>query len=185
MPTFRQQSFLATLRLGAHPVHTLEALTGAAVWVNWFGGAGLLPGLTSTVRNDSHLLGCQASPDTSPLLLYFRLSPKGYRLYVREPGKHFGHGVRLFERFLGVAALDTQDPQPLILKDDAGKVVSLMDLEGDEQRLTFECAGAAVTLGQRTNSPHRYLAQGGAVPARWTLSIVERNVPWLSQPYEA
>ncbi|MBD1597993.1 hypothetical protein [Pseudomonas typographi] len=94
MPTHRQQSFLATLWLKNRPVNTLGTLLGKPAWVNWLGNVPVtVPHIVGTVRDDSAMLSCQAGITQAALTLYFRHTPGGYQLYVREPGAYFGQGV--------------------------------------------------------------------------------------------
>jgi len=186
MPTPRQLSFLGNLSLGAHPVHTLESLHGSPVWVNRLGGAGVLPGLASTVRNDLNLLGCQPSEHAAPLLLYFRQTESGYRLYVREPGKHFGKGIKLVDGiYLSLGSTYESNPQPVMLKTPDGQDVDLDGLPDDAHSVMLEAGGKPIVLGRRSYSQHTYLTRAEGTPLPWTLTIVARSVPWVSQPDEA
>ncbi|WP_459207745.1 hypothetical protein ACSMEV_06765 [Pseudomonas sp. MLB6B] len=186
MPTPRQLSFLGTLSLNTHPVHTLASLHGAPVWVNRLGGAGVLPGLASTVRNDSNLLGCQASEHATPLLLYFRHTESGYRLYVREPGEHFGKGIKLIDDlYLSLGSTYECNPQPVTLKTLDGQGVDMDGLADDTHSVQLEAGGKPIVLGKRSYSRHTYLTRAEGTPLPWTLMIVQRNVPWVSQPDEA
>lgn len=185
MYTHRQQSFLGTLWQGDYPVNTLDNLIGKAAWVNWFGGAGVLPGLASTVRDDSHMLSCQAAVRGRPMLFYFRHSPQGYRLYVREPGKYYGKAVRVYDHaHLGVAALDHQAPSAFTLTSLGGDLVALADLDKNSHQIRLLQGGAAVARAGRQNSAYGYLAMKGEHTETWVLRIHQRNVPWLSTPYE-
>ncbi|MFS0828835.1 hypothetical protein [Pseudomonas phoenicis] len=186
MPTPRQLSFLATLSLNAHPVQTLESLHGAPVWINRLGGAGVLPGLVSTVRNDSHLLGCRANEQVAPLLFYCRHTPSGYHLYVREPGKHFGKGIKRIDgAYLGLGCVHEPNPQPITLETPGGQNVDLRDLPHDTHPVSLKAGDRPIALGRRNHSPHTYLTLSAGAPLLWTLKIVARNVPWVSQPDEA
>ena len=185
MYTHRQQSFLGTLWQGKYPVNTLDNLTGKAAWVNWFGGAGVLPGLASTVRDDSHMLSCQASAHGRPMLFYFRHSPQGYRLYVREPGKYYGRGVWVYgHSHLGVVDLERQEPSAFTLTSPDGSLVALADLEQNSHPVRLLQGGAAVARAGRHGSAYGYLAAKGDHAEDWVLRIHQRNVPWLSTPYE-
>ncbi|KJK05952.1 hypothetical protein D3C80_868970 [compost metagenome] len=185
MLTHKQQSFLATLWLNDQPINTLDTLTGKAAWVNRLGGAGVLPQLASTVRNDSHMLSCQAGISKKPMLFYFRQTPAGYRLYVREPGDHFGKGVWVHDHsHLGVVSTDQNDPSAFALRSSEGQIVSLSDLAGDEHQITLTHNGLSVSKGRRSNSPYEYLKTRGDLSTVWTLKVLERSVPWLSSPYE-
>lgn len=186
MPTHRQQSFLATLWRDHYPVHTLDALEGKPVWVHKIGTA-LPPGssLASTVRNDSAMLGCHPGVTGAAMVFYFRHKPGGYRLYAREPGRHFGKGVYLDKRgYLGLQPTDRYDPTPFGLYSLTGAPLSLQALEGDTHTLTLACKGAPVAPAWRANNRYHYLATTNAPAQPWRLRILERQVPWVSNPDE-
>ncbi|MDF0730046.1 hypothetical protein P0Y43_04790 [Pseudomonas entomophila] len=185
MPTHRQQSFLATLWLGQRPLHSLDALLGKKAWVNWFGGAGVLPQLVSTVRDDSHLLSCQAGVSDQAMLLYFRHTPTGYRLYVREKGQHFGKGVKLTnDGYLGAFSSETSAPSALELRTPQGQRVSLSDLDADTHPVTLFHDGASIRRRRVEGLPYEYVGTDKGEPQTWNLHINSRNVPWLNAPYE-
>jgi hypothetical protein len=186
MPTHRQQSFLARLWRNQYPVHTLDALEGKPVWVHRL-GTPLPPGtsLASTVRNDSAMLGCHPGVVQTGMTFYFRHTAGGYRLYAREPGKHFGKGVYLDNsRHLGLRPTDQYDPSTFDLYSLAGTPLGLMDLKGNTHRITLACHGAAVAPALRASSRYHYLAATGAPAQPWHLQVLERNVPWVSTPDE-
>lgn len=184
MPTHRQQSFIGTLTLQGTPLHTLDTLLGKPAWVNWFGGGGVLPGLVSTVRNDSHFLSCQPGVTDTPIALYFRHTESGYALYVREPGRHFGKGVCLFGDYLGLGATADRSPSVLTLENAAGVPFGPPDLSSDTQAVRLALNGRYMTPVTRQNTHHLYLAFASDLASYWTLKILERNVPWLSTPDE-
>ncbi|HWD32312.1 MAG TPA: hypothetical protein VG536_12080 [Pseudomonas sp.] len=185
MLTHRQQSFLATLWLNDQPIHTLDTLLGKPAWVNWFGGPGVLPQLASTMRNDSHMLSCQAGVTNKAMLFYFRQAPAGYRLYVREPGDHFGKGVWVYDHsHLGLVSPDNKDPSAFELRSPEGEIISLSDMTGDEQQITLTHKGVSISRGTRSSSPFEYLTTRNDLPQVWTLKLLQRSVPWLSSPYE-
>jgi hypothetical protein len=157
---------------------------GEPAWVDWFGGAGILPQLASTVRNDSHLLSCQPGKTDTPILLYFRHTPSGYSLYVREPGNHFGKRVCLFGDYLGLGTAATQPPCLLTLESDTGAPFGLADLSTDRHVIRLALDGQYVAPVTRRGAPHLYLSFKKETTCCWMLKILERNVPWLSTPDE-
>lgn len=184
MSTHRQQSFIGTLTLQGMPLHTLDTLLGKPAWINWLGGAGTLPGLTSTVRNDSHFLSCQPGMIDTPIILYFRHTASGYALYVREPGRHFGKGVCLFGDYLGLGATTIMPPSVLTLEDSDGTPVGLHALSSDSLAVRLALNGKYMVPVARKNTRNLYLSFAQETAPCWTLNIRERNVPWLSSPDE-
>jgi hypothetical protein len=184
MPTHRQQSFIGTLTLQGTPLHALDTLLGKPAWVNWFGGGGVLPGLVSTVRNDSHFLSCQPGVTDTPIALYFRHTESGYALYVREPGRHFGKGGCLFGDYLGLGATADRSPSVLTLETVAGAPTGLPDLSVDTQAVRLALNGRYIAPVARRNTANLYLSFAPGAAPHWTLTIQERNVPWLSTPDE-
>lgn len=187
MPTPRQQSFLATLWLSQQqPVHTLAALAGKPVWVDKLGVPAVGPTLASTVRNDSAMLGCHAGATADAMLFYFRHTPEGYRLYVREPGEDFGKGVFAdASGYLGVQEIGEHSPSGVDLRSPAGQSLSLVDLAEDTAPVTLACNGAPISRTSRATQRYHYLWAGHAPAQVWWLKIVKRDVPWLNSPHEA
>lgn len=185
MPTHRQQSFLGTLWLRNYPVSTLDVIAGEPVWINTLGGAGILPGLVSTVRNDSSMLSCHPSVNCAPMVFYFRHTSEGYRLYVRETGDHFGKGVVVHDhKHLGVQQTDRYDPSLFTLKGPDGRALELSELTSDFHSVMLIHGESGISRSRRSNSTYEYLAAKDQAPHIWLLRILERNVPWLSSPDE-
>ncbi|AIZ34185.1 hypothetical protein ACE1YR_05695 [Pseudomonas sp. K1(2024)] len=185
MLTDRQQSFLATLHLQDRPLNTLDALLGKPAWVNWFGGASTLPQLASTVRNDSSMLSCQPGVGDQAVLLYFRYSEGGYRLYSRTPGEHFGKGVWLHGHgHLGLVSTRKQAPTTLRLQTLQGDALALSELAGSQHPVWLITEQGHVHPRQRLPSPFEYLGGQGQTPLTWSMTVIEREVPWLSSPDE-
>ncbi|WP_342650495.1 hypothetical protein [Pseudomonas sp. REB1044] len=185
MLSHRQQSFLATLHLQDRPLNTLDALLGKPAWVNWFGNASTLPQLVSTVRNDSSMLSCQPGVGNDAVLLYFRHSPGGYRLYSRTPGEHFGKGVRLYGHgHLGLGSVTQHEPCLLTLQTPQGGAVMLDRWVGPRHPVVLSTEQGHVHPRRRPSSAFEYLSGQGLTPLTWTLTLIEREVPWLDSPQE-
>ncbi len=119
------------------------------------------------------------------MVLYFRHKPGGYRLYTREPGKHFGKGVYLDKGgYLGLQPTDRYDPTLFSLHSLTGTTLSLQDLDGDTHTLILACDGAPIATARRASNRYHYLAATNAPAQPWRLQILEREVPWISTPDE-
>ncbi|WP_263260238.1 hypothetical protein [Pseudomonas sp. RIT-PI-S] len=186
MTTHRQQSFLATLWLNDRPINTLATLLGKPAWVNRVGDVPVtVPHLASTVRNDSAMLSCQSGVVQAAMTFYFRHTSEGYRLYVREPGEHFGKAVVAHhDKCLGLAPTDKHTPSLFTLHRPGGEPVTLRDLLADTHLVTLSSDGAGISPSRRANTSHQYLAARSKAPQVWFLKIAERSVPWLSSPDE-
>jgi hypothetical protein len=185
MPTHRQQSFLATLWAGNRPVNTLDNLIGKPAWVNWLGVPLTAPHVVGTMRDDSAMLSCHRGESQHAMTLYFRHTADGYRLYVREPGKHFGKGVVAQDgAYLGVKPTPLAAPSLFALRRANGKAASFSELPTDTNLITLACNGAAISRCRRVNSTYEYLAAKNETAQLWVLKILERNVPWLSSSDE-
>lgn len=181
MSTPRQQSFLATLWLRNRPVNTLGALLGKPAWVTTFYAPSV-----SKPRDDSAMLSCQPGTTETAMLFYFRHTDTGYRLYVREPGAHFGQGVVVQDGgCLGVVATTRQEPSVFELRTPDGQAVTLADLDSDLSLVALAHGGASVSRARRAKSAYEYLAVDNKDAQVWVMKIAERNVPWLSNPDEA
>lgn len=188
MPTVKQQSFVGALWLNGQPLNTLSALLGKAAWANRLPSlAGLAPHLASTVRNDSHLLSCQAGVTPKPMAFYFQWTTEGYQLYVRSPGKYFSRGVALDEGgFLGVLPADQRAPALLELNCLSERPFDPTDVSASQYAIKLSTEGAAITPRRRAHSGYQYLGVEHPNAQIWKLLIIERNVsaPWLSEPGE-
>lgn len=184
MPTVKQQSFIGALWLNERPLNTLDALLGKAAWANRLPSlATLAPHLASTVRNDSHLLSCQAGVTHRPMAFYFQWSDQGYELYVRSPGKYFSRGLALDEAgFLGVMPVAQRPPALLSIHLWNGEPVATADTSSAFWVVTLAIAGEPITPCRRPYAGYQYLSPKPSAARPWKLRILERNViaPWLS-----
>lgn len=185
MLTHRQQSFIATLWLGDRPVNTLGTLLGKPAWVNWLGLPITAPHLVGTIRNDSAMLSCQVGVTDKAMKFYFRHTVDGYRLYVREPGDHFGKAVVTYDDvYLGLMPSDVRASSPFGLCKPNGSPASYADLITDTNLVGLIYNGRRVGWSRRPKSPFEYLAARGKNDHLWVLRLSERNVPWLNSPDE-
>ncbi|WP_288439671.1 hypothetical protein [uncultured Pseudomonas sp.] len=105
MPTDVERSFTANLQVDGYPVNVLGNMTTGPVMlasphklpaygVNGTHTLGMLDALDKDWSHEQELglISFDKAPQPPTLLLYFRYSQAGYRIYLRS-GPHFGKGV--------------------------------------------------------------------------------------------
>jgi len=195
MSTDVARSFIATLENDGSPINVFDAMTTGPVILESpnqtpafaIDGArtlGLLDGSDADwqLGQEQGLVTFSKGPEPAPLMLYFRYSQAGYRLYIRN-GTHLGEGV--FCNAYGVVnaqLIEATDPTLwLITHEQSGKPFDVTETEGDSQD---------IQLTNRHGHPlqvHGLYPVGGylvchaaAGKSTLRLSIVARNVDWLN-----
>ncbi|HYQ51254.1 MAG TPA: hypothetical protein VES70_12575 [Pseudomonas sp.] len=195
MNTDVARSFIATLQHEQSPINVFDAMTLGPVILESpnqtpafaIDGArtlGFLDGADADwqLGQEQGLVGFSKGPEPTPLMVYFRYSQAGYRLYVRN-GMHVGEGV--FCNAYGVVntqMIETIDPTLWVITDgQSDKPFDVTESEGDS---------VDIQLTNRHGHPlqvHGLYPVGGylvchtaAEKSTLRLSIVARNVDWLN-----
>lgn len=189
----KAHSFLATLHAADCPLNTFDSMTSGNVVLesplttpgDAVDGAATL-GVLNCSDDDwdyGQALGLVSFEKPSaalPLLLYFRHSEAGYRLYVRS-GAHSGKGVFATTHGLVEAMrIGQQDPTAWkITEASSGKVFDLTVIEGDQIDIRLE--SKAGPWGRHALYPvgDYSVCHANAVGRSLKLVIQERNVDWL------
>jgi hypothetical protein len=191
----KTRSFTATLQIAESPVNSLDCLcTGPVSLVTptevpgyAIEGAHALGMLNGTEDDWQHGQGFGLIPfdkgdDQCAMLLYFRYSDAGYRLYVRS-GPYFGKGIfTTAEGLVAAQAIEAQDPSLWTLVDaQTGAPFDLAQLEDDRREIQM------IARNGHPMEIHNLYPVGGflacyAAAQQCTLSllIAQRGVDWLN-----
>ncbi|WP_447803612.1 hypothetical protein [Pseudomonas serbica] len=187
MTTDRQKSFIATLGTDNIPLHFLDLLHGEpAIASSVFASGGFFTGPPQR-RDDSHRLGLhpEISADAIPgLLLYFRYTNYGYRLYIRTPGPYFGKCISVdTSGFVGAFPIAGSTTFNLINRHN--RAMTLDDIKEDSLETYIQVSGSGLLHRQNIyGSKYTYIANKGQTPLLCRLKIHERNATYLSTPDE-
>lgn len=195
MTDHKARSFTATLQIAEAPVNCLGSLstgpvllaTPAITPARAIDGARALGMLNGTDEDWQHgqetgLVTFDKAAAPSALLLYFRHSDAGYRLYVRN-GAHRGDGVfTTGDGLVILQAIDRQDPSLWRLMDaQTGQVFDLAELEDERREIQMTSS-----LGHPLEIHNLYPVGGflacyaSAQPCTLSLLIEQRGVDWLN-----
>ncbi|MBK4989183.1 hypothetical protein [Pseudomonas sp. S36] len=190
--THKARSFIATLQVKGCPVNTFDSMTRGEVVLESpltypaqaLDGASVLGMLNCSDEDWQHgqdlgLITFDRVAAPAPLLLYFRHSDEGYRLYIRN-GPHFGHGV--FARkngLVGIKPIERQDPTAWsIITAASDKALDISRVEADE-------IDVSLTSGHDPFGLHGLYPVGGyatchPAASKCTLRLVikQRDVDW-------
>ena len=191
----KTRSFTATLQIAESPVNSLDCLcTGHVSLVTptevpgyAIEGAHALGMLNGTEDDWQHGQGFGLIPfdkgdDQCAMLLYFRYSDAGYRLYVRS-GPHFGKGIfTTAEGLVAAQAIEAQDPSLWTLVDaQTGAPFDLAQLEDDRREIQM------IARNGHPMEIHNLYPVGGflacypaAQQCTLSLLITQRGVDWLN-----
>lgn len=190
-------SFTATLLVNGHALHVIADAADRSLLVPH------LDPLLGTM-DVTHALGALSGPDEvwdearnaglvdfhltenlSPVVLYFRHTDEGYRLYLRS-GSCAGKGV--FKNKYGIPMaqpVEASDPSPWRMCHAHSKQgTDLLDLATDFAMINLQCAKteAYLTANSIGLSEGLYLITGSSSPATsLRLNILERGVDWAGR----
>ncbi|MBF8777036.1 hypothetical protein [Pseudomonas fulva] len=189
----KAHSFLATLHAADCPLNTFDSMTSGNVVLESplttpgyaVNGAATLGVLDGSDDDWDHgqalgLVTFEKSSAALPLLLYFRHSEAGYRLYVRN-GAHSGKGIFATTQGLVQAnGIEQQDPTAWkITEASSGKAFDLATCEGEQVDIKLE--SKAGPWGHHALYPLARYSVCHPNAVGWALKLViqERNVDWL------
>ena len=189
----KAHSFLATLHAADCPLNTFDSVTNDNVVLASplttpgyaVDGAATLGALNCSEDDWHHgqelgLVNFENSSAVLPLLLYFRHSEDGYRLYVRS-GAHLRKGIfATTHGLVEVKRIEQQDPTAWkITEASSGNAFDLTTSEGDQVDIKLE--SKAGPWGRHALYPvgDYSVCHANAVGRSLKLVIQERNVDWL------
>lgn len=194
MTSHKNLSFIASLQVAEAPINVLGHMTTGPVTlvsphqvpgyaVEGATTLGMLHGTDSDWHHgrETGLITFEQAAQPAALLLYFRHSEAGYRIYLRS-GPHFGKGVfTTSDGLVNVQPIKAKDPSLWTLTDaQTGEAFDLTQLEDGRREIQLASAdGHPLEL-------HNLYPVGGFLacyPAarQGTLSLIihERDVDWL------
>jgi len=158
MNTNRQKSFLATLSVGNSPVRLTTRYPKEAIVL-----AKTYTGLADT--------------------FYFRCTDDYYTLYIRTEGEHFGKVIdQQGNAFTGSS---NQSHVNFNIIGTNGKILTLEDFSSDDQVIQLQTTQGNILRSEFgwADFPVR-LELEGQLALYLNLNILQRNVPYLSNPDE-
>ncbi|MBK5010393.1 hypothetical protein IAE33_002253 [Pseudomonas sp. S60] len=190
--THKARSFIATLQVNGCPVNTFDSMTRGQVVLesplaspaHALDGASVLGMLNCSDEDWQHgqdlgLITFERAAAPAPLLLYFRHSDEGYRLYIRS-GPHFGQGVFVTEEGLvAVKPIEQKDPTLWsVIAAATGEHLDVITTETDE--IDISLVSTDNPLGLQSLFPVGGYAMCHAAADRCTLrlAIEQRDVDW-------
>lgn len=191
--THKARSFIATLQVKGCPVNTFDSMTRGEVVLespltnpaHALDGASVLGMLNCSDEDWQHgqdlgLITFARAAAPAPLLLYFRHSDAGYRLYVRS-GPHFGQGVfATADGLVTVEPIGRQDPSTwTVTEAHTGAPLDVSATNTDELDVYLTNISAPLGLNHLYPVGHYAVCHAGAGPCALTLSIEQRDVDWL------
>lgn len=195
MADHKAHSFIAALQIAESPVNSLDCLSTGPVIVatpNHLTGPGVdgakaLGMLNGTDEDWQHgqelgLITFDKGADPCALLLYFRHSDAGYRLYVRS-GPHFGQGVfTTSDGQLAIQPITSQDPTVWTLTDaQTGNPFDLTQLEDNRREIQMSSSNGHALEIHNLYPVGGFLAcYAAAQPCTLSLLIKQRGVDWLN-----
>lgn len=189
----KAHSFLATLHAADCPLNTFDSMTSDDVVLASplttpgyaVDGAATL-GVLNCSEDEWHhgqelgLVNFEKSSAVQPLLLYFRHSEDGYRLYVRS-GAHLRKGIfATTHGLVEVKRIEQQDPTAWkITEASSGNAFDPTTSEVDQVDIKLE--SKAGPWGRHALYPvgDYSVCHANAVGRSFKLVIQERNVDWL------
>ncbi|NUT77555.1 hypothetical protein HNO86_21140 [Pseudomonas sp. C1C7] len=187
MNTDRQKSFIATIGTDFGLLNFLEVMHGErAISTPVRASGGFFTGRPQ-VRDDSHLLGLRSDVPINHmprLMIYFRYSDNGYRLYIRTPGPYYGMCLSIDDN--GLAGAFPADKSDIFyITRENGTPINLENLKNITPCIYLlpresQALHAQIIRG----SPYTYIAAKGGTAQTFNLNILERNVPYINHPDE-
>ncbi|KTT02115.1 hypothetical protein [Pseudomonas parafulva] len=190
----KAHSFLATLYAADCPLNTFDSMTSGNVALvsplttpgYAVDGAATLGVLDCSDDDWTHgqemgLVTFEKSSAALPLLLYFRHSEDGYRLYVRS-GAHFGEGVfATTHGLVEVKPIKQQDPTAWrITQASSGNAFDLTTCEGDQVDIKLESKSGPWGRNALYPVGDYSVCHANATGSTLKLVIQERSVDWLN-----
>ncbi|QBF27232.1 hypothetical protein EXN22_16620 [Pseudomonas tructae] len=185
MPTDRQLSFVATVRLPAPGKAFCVAST--QLGRPFMSKIRRDNGIVSKTKNLANLVSLWDNSDKH-LSLYFRHSNGAYRLYIRSNNEHYGKGLYLNEDAMLFARYVNAAPDLFQISD--GKTHNLVvapQATGASGQLYLYHRSRGLLLGSKTYSQvsSTFTAvEAGRTPLLLRIEITAVNAPYLSNPDE-
>lgn len=191
----KERSFTATLWANGHPLNFLAALSGGPVWItgplsddvqlrDGSRALGMLDGSDEDWQHGQELglVDFHRTVDAVPVLLYFRHSPVGYRLYVRS-GNHQGEGIFCSPQgLLEAQPIGSADPACWSIQEAAtGTALDARQVGDGPLDIQLASADGKPVVMQGIYPVGGYLAcQASAAVSTLSLQIEARHVDWMS-----
>jgi hypothetical protein len=187
MSTDRQKSFVASIGTQFSLLHFLGEMHGERAISTPNRASGGFFTAPPQRRDDSHLLGLRGDVPINyrpRLVLYFRHTNDGYRLYIRTPGPYYGMCLNTSNNEL-IGAFPPTESGTFYLIRENGIPINLENLNNNTPCIYLQAKNSGVlhTLIIR-GSPYTYIAAKDGTALAFNLNILERNAPYLNHPDE-